>query len=86
MICEQCTYEEPASCEFMESLVSTIETLMTSCPFSSLVILHLKHVLAYENVSITTRSDPEAFPSALRQKRKTQTKQHATGDQGTLVR
>jgi hypothetical protein len=41
---------------------------------------------AYENVIITTRSDPEAFPSALRQKRKTQTKHHETGDQGTLVR
>ncbi|KAF8961012.1 hypothetical protein BDZ97DRAFT_1830881 [Flammula alnicola] len=40
---------------------------------------------SYENVIITTRSDPEAFPSALRQKRKTQTKQHETGDQGTLV-
>ncbi|KAF5312676.1 hypothetical protein D9619_003572 [Psilocybe cf. subviscida] len=40
---------------------------------------------SYENVIITTRSDPEAFPSVLRQKRKTQTKQHETGDQGTLV-
>ncbi|KJA29477.1 hypothetical protein HYPSUDRAFT_176452 [Hypholoma sublateritium FD-334 SS-4] len=40
---------------------------------------------SYENVSITTRSAPEAFPSALRQKRKTQTKHHETGDQGTLV-
>lgn len=41
---------------------------------------------AYENIEITTRSHPDAFPSALRQKRKTQTKQHAQGDQGTLVR
>lgn len=41
--------------------------------------------LAYENVIITTKSDPEAFPSALRQKRKTQTKHHETGDKGTLV-
>ena len=40
---------------------------------------------AYENVIVTTRSDPEAFPSALRQKRKTETKQHEKGDQGTLV-
>jgi hypothetical protein len=31
---------------------------------------------AYENIEITTRSHPEAFPSALRQKRKTQTKVH----------
>lgn len=40
---------------------------------------------AYENVIITTRSSAEAFPSALRQKRKTQTKHHEKGDQGTLV-
>ncbi|KAH9487200.1 DNA-directed RNA polymerase I subunit RPA12 [Psilocybe cubensis] len=40
---------------------------------------------SYENVIITTKSDPEAFPSALRQKRKTQTKHHDTGDKGTLV-
>jgi hypothetical protein len=45
---------------------------------------HEKNV-AYENVIVTTRSDPEAFPSALRQKRKTETKQHEKGDQGTLV-
>ncbi|OJA13476.1 hypothetical protein AZE42_04403 [Rhizopogon vesiculosus] len=44
VICEQCSYEEPAS--------------------------------SYENIEITTRSHPEAFPSALRQKRKTQTKVH----------
>lgn len=31
---------------------------------------------AYENIDITTRSHPDAFPSALRQKRKTQTKTH----------
>ena len=29
---------------------------------------------AYENIEITTRSHPDAFPSALRQARKTQTK------------
>jgi hypothetical protein len=89
VICEQCSYEEPASCEFVESLVSTIEALITGCPCSSLVLplfSCILNVLAYENVSITTRSDPEAFPSALRQKRKTQTKHHDTGDQGTLVR
>ncbi|KAG1839628.1 transcription factor S-II-domain-containing protein [Suillus subalutaceus] len=44
VICEQCSYEEPAS--------------------------------SYENIEITTRSHPDAFPSALRQKRKTQTKVH----------
>ncbi|KAJ3495546.1 hypothetical protein NLJ89_g10609 [Agrocybe chaxingu] len=46
---------------------------------------HEEPASSYENVVITTRSDPEAFPSSLRQKRKTQTKQHEKGDQGTLV-
>ncbi|KAJ7075006.1 DNA-directed RNA polymerase I kDa polypeptide [Mycena belliarum] len=40
---------------------------------------------SYENTEIMTRSDPDAFPSALRQKRKTQTKRHEGGDRGTLV-
>jgi DNA-directed RNA polymerase I subunit RPA12 len=40
---------------------------------------------AYEDLVVTTRSAADAFPSALRQKRKTQTKQHEQGDQGTLV-
>lgn len=31
---------------------------------------------AYENIEIVTRSHPDAFPSALSQKRKTQTKVH----------
>ncbi|KZP30337.1 DNA-directed RNA polymerase I kDa polypeptide [Athelia psychrophila] len=31
---------------------------------------------SYENIETITRSHPEAFPSALRQKRKTQTKEH----------
>lgn len=35
---------------------------------------------AYENIEITTRSHPDAFPSALRQKRKTQTKTHEGSD------
>ena len=35
---------------------------------------------AYENIEIVTRSHPEAFPSALRQKRKTQTKVHAANE------
>lgn len=33
-------------------------------------------IQAYENTEIITRSHPDAFPSALRQKRKTQTKIH----------
>lgn len=31
-------------------------------------------LIAFENIEITTRSHPDAFPSALHQKRKTQTK------------
>ncbi|RDB15617.1 DNA-directed RNA polymerase I subunit RPA12 [Hypsizygus marmoreus] len=46
---------------------------------------HVEPASSYEDIEITTRSHPEAFPSALRQKRKTQTKQHKKGDQGTLV-
>ncbi|PPQ73101.1 hypothetical protein CVT24_009437 [Panaeolus cyanescens] len=46
---------------------------------------HDEPASSYENVVITTRSEAEAFPSALRQKRKTQTKRHDTGDLGTLV-
>ncbi|KAJ7820608.1 DNA-directed RNA polymerase I kDa polypeptide [Mycena leptocephala] len=37
---------------------------------------HVEPASSYENTEITTRSDPDAFPSALRQKRKTQTKLH----------
>ncbi|KAG6899228.1 hypothetical protein C0993_012098 [Termitomyces sp. T159_Od127] len=47
---------------------------------------HLEPATSYENIEITTRSHPDAFPSALQQKRKTQTKRHEKGDQGTLVR
>ncbi|KAL1698912.1 hypothetical protein EV121DRAFT_284481 [Schizophyllum commune] len=47
---------------------------------------HEEPATSYEDIEITTRSHPDAFPSALRQKRKTQTKHHETGDQGTLVR
>ncbi|KAJ6459512.1 DNA-directed RNA polymerase I kDa polypeptide [Mycena sanguinolenta] len=46
---------------------------------------HVEPASSYENTEIITRSDPDAFPSALRQKRKTQTKLHESGDQGTLV-
>ncbi|KAF8980126.1 DNA-directed RNA polymerase I kDa polypeptide [Cyathus striatus] len=46
---------------------------------------HEEPANSYENTVITTRSHPDAFPSALRQKRKTQTKLHEKGDQGTLV-
>lgn len=40
---------------------------------------------AYDGIEVITRSHPDAFPSALRQKRKTQTKLHEEGDKGTLV-
>ncbi|KAH8799546.1 DNA-directed RNA polymerase I kDa polypeptide [Flagelloscypha sp. PMI_526] len=40
---------------------------------------------SYEGIIITTRSHPDAFPSPLRQKRKTQTIAHEGGDRGTLV-
>ncbi|EIN04388.1 DNA-directed RNA polymerase I kDa polypeptide [Punctularia strigosozonata HHB-11173 SS5] len=32
---------------------------------------------SYDNIEIVTRSNPDALPSALRQKRKTQTKAHS---------
>lgn len=37
-------------------------------------------VTAYENSKITTYSHPDAFPSSLRQKRKTRTKVHEGSD------
>ncbi|TFK38638.1 DNA-directed RNA polymerase I kDa polypeptide, partial [Crucibulum laeve] len=46
---------------------------------------HEEPASSYEDIIITTRSHSDAFPSALRQKRKTQTKTHEKGDQGTLV-
>jgi len=44
-----------------------------------------ENVSEYQDIQITTRSHPDAFPSALRQKRKTQTKVHVEGDHGLLV-
>ncbi|KAF5361706.1 hypothetical protein D9758_007344 [Tetrapyrgos nigripes] len=46
---------------------------------------HEEPASSYENVEITTTSHPDAFPSALRQKRKTQTKRHDQQDMGTLA-
>ncbi|KAF8224040.1 DNA-directed RNA polymerase I kDa polypeptide [Tricholoma matsutake] len=46
---------------------------------------HEEPASSYENTEITTRSHSDAFPSALQQKRRTQTKTHEQGDQGTLV-
>ncbi|EJD04496.1 DNA-directed RNA polymerase [Fomitiporia mediterranea MF3/22] len=40
---------------------------------------------AYENIVITTRSHLDAFPSVLRQKRKTQTKIHESGETRMIV-
>ncbi|KDQ55003.1 hypothetical protein JAAARDRAFT_60445 [Jaapia argillacea MUCL 33604] len=41
---------------------------------------HEEPASSYENIEITTRSHPDAFPSALRQKGKTQTKIHEGGE------
>ena len=60
VVCEQCAHEEPASCASRITGNSVVINLST----------------AYENIEITTRSHPDAFPSALQQKRKTQTKTH----------
>ena len=60
VVCEQCAHEEPASC------ASRIR--------ANWIVMNLS--TAYENIEITTRSHPDAFPSALQQKRKTQTKAH----------
>ena len=60
VVCEQCAHEEPASC------ASRIR--------ENWIVMNLS--TAYENIEITTRSHPDAFPSALQQKRKTQTKAH----------
>ncbi|GAW02716.1 DNA-directed RNA polymerase I kDa polypeptide [Lentinula edodes] len=46
---------------------------------------HQEPATSYENIKITTRSHPDAFPSALRQKRKTQTKTHDSDNLGDLV-
>ncbi|KAH0838782.1 DNA-directed RNA polymerase I kDa polypeptide [Lanmaoa asiatica] len=59
--CEQCHHREPASC--------------TSYQFnaSQLVVTQFKPTKTRRS---SPRSHPDAFPSALRQKRKTQTKIH----------
>ncbi|TFK47913.1 DNA-directed RNA polymerase I kDa polypeptide [Heliocybe sulcata] len=44
---------------------------------------HEEPASSYENIVITTRSHPDAFPSALRQRGKTQTKVHE-GDEALL--
>lgn len=64
--CEQCGHDEPASCT--PNSFSSSYTYLTVDP------------LAYENIEIITRSHPDAFPSALRQKGKTQTKTHDSED------
>ena len=63
VVCEQCAHEEPASCAFTQLHQGRIRIV-------------INHLAAYENIEITTRSHPDAFPSALQQKRKTQTKTH----------
>ncbi|KIY48644.1 DNA-directed RNA polymerase I kDa polypeptide [Fistulina hepatica ATCC 64428] len=46
---------------------------------------HEEPASSFDNIEVTTRSHPDAFPSPLRQKRKTQTKHHQEDHQGTLV-
>jgi len=46
---------------------------------------HEEPASSYENIEITTRSHPDAFPSALRQKRKTQTVEHESGETRMIV-
>lgn len=60
--CEQCKYVEPATCKS--------PTLQRN------LFKHSLYKTAYENLEIITRSHPDAFPSALHQKKKTQTKVH----------
>ncbi|KIY61746.1 hypothetical protein CYLTODRAFT_427368 [Cylindrobasidium torrendii FP15055 ss-10] len=45
---------------------------------------HDEPASSYENIKIRTQTHPDAFPSALRQKRKTQTKSHEGADLGTF--
>jgi len=45
---------------------------------------HIEPASSYENIVIATHSHPEAFPSALREKRKTKTK--ATGEVETRLK
>lgn len=52
----------------------------------SVHIISEMHVsTAYESIVVTTQSHPDAFPSALRQKRKIQTKVHESGETRTKV-
>lgn len=64
VVCEQCGHEEPASC--------------TCIPAQFLRVTD--NPKAYENIEIITRSHPDAFPSPLRQKGKTQTKVHEANE------
>ena len=67
VVCEQCAHEEPASCTSRFIVYEVAYQAHINCIVFS---------TAYENIEITTRSHPDAFPSALQQKRKTQTKTH----------
>jgi len=71
VVCEQCAHEEPASCT--SRLYMCTRELNCNTPRR---VFYYVLSTAYENIEITTRSHPDAFPSALQQKRKTQTKTH----------
>lgn len=60
----------------IQSLASSVNVLNlphVRAPIMKLTLM-MMIVLAFENIEITTRSHPDAFPSPLRQARKTQTK------------
>lgn len=71
VICEQCGHKEPVRCK----------VVAISTPHSAAKLVPL----AYENTVVTTRSHPDAFPSALKLKRTTQTLVHEAADLGTKV-
>ena len=67
--------------------IKNLPVVSYTCKASSkMLVLILAMFLAYENIEIVTRSHPEAFPSALAQKRKTQTKIHESDDALLRVR
>jgi DNA-directed RNA polymerase I subunit RPA12 len=68
--CDQCGRLEPTSC-MLYTISRDNERLRET---------------AYDNIEVTTRSHPDAFPSALKEKRTTQTKVHETYDASTFVR
>jgi hypothetical protein len=60
---------------------AVISSLRAVCPICGLPRYFTFDICtAYENSKITTYSHPDAFPSSLRQRRKTRTKVHEGSD------